>query len=117
MNSELKKRLTMDADLYAAFPLRNKFRNNCLKFLFGFGLIILINCFLLNFTLLHAGQTLYYDNRGNLISKEEYEKLIGKNKKQKGSSTAKSEKSEVDNQITGEDNSIKKGSSARYRRG
>jgi hypothetical protein len=110
MIPELKKILTMEADFFTAFLRGKKCRNNFLKLLVGFVFVLLFNCILLNFTLLHAGQTLYYDNRGNLISKEEYEKLIGKNKKQKGSSTAQSEKSEADNQLTGEDNSVKKDS-------
>ncbi len=71
-------------------------------------LLLLVALTLTHFSELHAGQTYYYDSKGNLISEEEYEKLVRKNNGQKGSSTAKGEGSEVSNQPAGEDSFVGK---------
>ena len=78
MIAELKKILTMEAEFVAAFPWRRTSTNLISKLFAGCALVLLMTLILLNYSELHAGQNLYYDNKGNLISKEEYEKIVGK---------------------------------------
>jgi hypothetical protein len=100
--------LSMGADFITAFPWTKKSRIIFKKLLIGCVLVLLMTWILQNFSELHAGQTYYYDKQGNLISEEEYEKLIRKNNEQKDSSTAKGEGSEVSNQPAGEDSFVEK---------
>ncbi len=88
--------------------LKNESRTMFKKLFLDSVLLLLVALTLTHFSELHAGQTYYYDSKGNLISEEEYEKLVRMNNGQKGSSTAKGEGSEVSNQPAGEDSFVGK---------
>ena len=104
MISNLKKMLSKGVDFIAAFCWKKKSNNILKKFLAGCALLLLMTWVVQNFSELHAAQTYYYDLKGNLISEEEYKKIIG----QMGRSTTAGEESEVSNQPAGEASHVEK---------